>query len=111
MTIRKFPGGPVVRTWRFHCQGPSSIPGWGTNITQLRSPAKKKKNKEVYDSQIKSILYKCFKMKSKCFPFPRPTCSLVRKLHTFCFSPANVINQCFPMLLNKALRKSFLMVK
>ena len=27
---REFPGRPVVRTPRFHCQGPGSIPGWGT---------------------------------------------------------------------------------
>ena len=27
-----FPGGPVVRTPRFHCRGPGSIPGRGTEI-------------------------------------------------------------------------------
>ena len=31
---REFPGGPVVRTLRFHCPGQSSIPGWGTKIPQ-----------------------------------------------------------------------------
>ena len=29
---RDSPGGPVVRTLRFHCQGLGSIPGWGTKI-------------------------------------------------------------------------------
>ena len=33
---REFPGGPVVRTLRFHCWGPGSIPGWGTKILQAR---------------------------------------------------------------------------
>ena len=31
------PGGPVVRTWRFHCHGPGSIPGRGTNVLQAGS--------------------------------------------------------------------------
>ena len=30
----EFPGGPVVRTWNFHCWGPGSIPGPGTKILQ-----------------------------------------------------------------------------
>ena len=29
------PGGPEVRTWCFRCQGPSSIPGWGTKTLQV----------------------------------------------------------------------------
>ena len=28
----EFPGGPVIRTWHFHCWGPGSVPGQGTNI-------------------------------------------------------------------------------
>ena len=32
----EFPGGPVVRTWRFHCPGPSSIPGQGTKIQKKK---------------------------------------------------------------------------
>ena len=32
--LGEFPGGPVVRTWHFHCWGPGSIPGWGTKIQQ-----------------------------------------------------------------------------
>ena len=31
---REFPGGPVVRTWNFHCRGLGSIPAWGTKIPQ-----------------------------------------------------------------------------
>ena len=30
----EFPGGPMVRTWRFHCCGTGSIPGRGTKIPQ-----------------------------------------------------------------------------
>ena len=29
---REFPGGPVVRTWHFHCCGPGSTLGQGTKI-------------------------------------------------------------------------------
>ena len=32
--FREFPGGPVVRTWRFHCQGLASILDQGTKILQ-----------------------------------------------------------------------------
>ena len=28
----EFPGGLVARTWCFHCRGPGSIPGLGTEI-------------------------------------------------------------------------------
>ena len=31
-----FPGAPVVGTQSFHCQGPGSIPGEGTNIPRLK---------------------------------------------------------------------------
>ena len=30
----EFPGGPVVRTLGFHCYGPGSIPGQGTETSQ-----------------------------------------------------------------------------
>ena len=39
----EFLGGPVVRTWRFHCCGPGSIPGQGTKIPKPRSTTKKKR--------------------------------------------------------------------
>ena len=39
----EFPGGPVVRTWRFYCWGPGSIPGWGTKILQAMQCSQKKK--------------------------------------------------------------------
>ena len=32
--IREYPGGQVVRILGFHCHGPGSIPGWGTEILQ-----------------------------------------------------------------------------
>ena len=31
---KEFPGGPVVRTPPFHCQGVGFNPGWGTRIPQ-----------------------------------------------------------------------------
>ena len=31
-----FPGGPVVRTWLFHCQGLGATPGWRTKIPQAK---------------------------------------------------------------------------
>lgn len=36
--VWEFPGGPVVRTWCFHCWGPS----WGTMIPQATVGPKKK---------------------------------------------------------------------
>ena len=30
----EFPGGLVVRIPGFHCHGPGSVPGWGTEIPQ-----------------------------------------------------------------------------
>ena len=44
--LREFPGGPVVRTQRFHCQGLGSIPGWGTNILYPASRCQKRKEKK-----------------------------------------------------------------
>ena len=43
----KFPGGPVVRTWCFHCHGLASITGEGTKILQVGSTAKGKKKKRL----------------------------------------------------------------
>ena len=40
--IWEFPGGPVVRTRRFHCQGSGSVPGWGTKIPPSRVAKKKR---------------------------------------------------------------------
>ena len=36
----EFPGCPVVRTWRFHCHGPGSIPDLGTKIPQAAQHGK-----------------------------------------------------------------------
>jgi len=47
--IREYPGGQVVRILGFHCHGPGSIPGWGTEILQAVQhsipPPKKDGNK------------------------------------------------------------------
>ena len=37
---REFPGGPMVRTQRFHCQGPGSIPGQRTKRSEERRVGK-----------------------------------------------------------------------
>ena len=39
---REFPGGPVVRTQRFPCWGPGSIPDPGTKIPQATWHSQKK---------------------------------------------------------------------
>ena len=39
----EFPGGPVVRARRFHCQGPGSVPGQGNMILQASRHGQKKK--------------------------------------------------------------------
>ena len=43
----EFPGGPVVRTWCFHCWGPGLIPGQWTKIPQAMQESKKNKNKKI----------------------------------------------------------------
>ena len=68
----KLPGGPVARTWQFHCHGSGSIPDWGSRFPQatpLPSPprpipaksyndkkAKKKKRNFMYYFCNKKIL-------------------------------------------------------
>ena len=42
----KFPGNPVVRTWRSHCWGPGSIPGQGTKIPQTVQWGQKKRKQQ-----------------------------------------------------------------
>ena len=43
--IAEFPGGPVVRTRRFHCRGPGAIPGQGTKILEAATHGHKIKIK------------------------------------------------------------------
>ena len=40
--FREFPGGLVVRIPGFHCNGPGSISGQGTEIPQIMTGPKKK---------------------------------------------------------------------
>ena len=48
----KFPGGPMIRTWCFHCCGPGSIPGQGTKILQAaQSGQNKQKTKQKQKPQ------------------------------------------------------------
>ena len=42
-----FPGGLVVRIPCFHCCGPPSVPGWGTEIPQDVQSCQKKKRKKL----------------------------------------------------------------
>ena len=64
---REFPGGPVVRTWRFHSCDPGSTPGPGTKIPQAtckpRGTAKKTKNKKTNKKQSHSKYTKMHKGK------------------------------------------------
>ena len=43
LVFQEFSGGPVVRTWHFHCQRLGSIPGQGTKSHTSYGAAKKKK--------------------------------------------------------------------
>ena len=45
VTGGEFPGGPVVRTPRFHRQGLDWISGWGAKILQAARCDQKKKKK------------------------------------------------------------------
>ena len=50
--IQEFPGGLMVRVPGFHCQGPGSDPGQGTEIPQARwHSRKKKKERERLDTE------------------------------------------------------------
>ena len=42
--LREFPGSPVVGPLSFHCPGPGSIPGQGTNTLLAVQCGKKKKS-------------------------------------------------------------------
>ena len=44
--MREFSGGLVVRILGFHCHGPGSDSGWGTEILMLLGMAKKEKKKK-----------------------------------------------------------------
>ena len=45
--LGEFPGGPVVRTQRFHCRSPGSIPGQGTKTLQAVQRGQKQTNKQT----------------------------------------------------------------
>ena len=47
-TWGEVPGGPVVRTWCFHCWGPGPIPRRGTKIPQATQCSQKKKDIEMW---------------------------------------------------------------
>ena len=54
----EFPGGPVVRTWRFHCRGQGSIPGWGTKIPPVHKAWPKKKKRKVIECPFPEMFSK-----------------------------------------------------
>ena len=47
----EFPGSPVVRTQRFHCQGSGSISGHGIEILQAAGRSQKKKEKKCFAAE------------------------------------------------------------
>lgn len=60
--LREFSSGLVVRILGFPCHGLGSIPGWGTEIPQPCSAAKKK-FKRMSSSKLAAL-------SSLCFPAP-----------------------------------------
>ena len=50
---RESPGGPVVRTQRFHCCGPGSVPGRGTKILQALQRGRKRE-REIHSLVLPS---------------------------------------------------------
>ena len=50
------PGGPVVPTPCYHCQGPGSIPGRGIKIPQATRYSPKKRKKEKVLSRGKRLI-------------------------------------------------------
>ena len=57
--MKKFPGGPVVRTGHFHFSGPGSIPGQRTKIPQnmlwgQKTQETKKLNNKKINNPIKN---------------------------------------------------------
>lgn len=41
---KEFPGGLLVRTQRFHCYGPGSVPGWETPQRKKKGEKKEKQS-------------------------------------------------------------------
>ena len=57
MHYLKFPDGPVVRTWHFHCQGLGSIPSGGTKILQAIIWGLKKKELSLNPTTLLIEIY------------------------------------------------------
>ena len=55
LQCHEFPGGPVVRTWHFPCQGPGSVPGWGTDISQATWCGQKENKIKQLKRHVKRI--------------------------------------------------------
>ena len=49
--VGEFLGGVVVRTWRFHCRGPGSIPGQGTERSCKSHSVAKNQNEQTKTQQ------------------------------------------------------------
>ena len=60
----EFPGGPVVRTPSFHCQGPGFNPGQGTKIPQATWHSQKEKTNIKSSNKRKSDKFGYIKIKS-----------------------------------------------
>ena len=56
--LREFSGGSVVKTPRFHCQGPGSIPGQGAKIPQATQCGQNKKDLTICCLQETHFKYK-----------------------------------------------------
>ena len=54
------PGGPLGRTWHFHCCGLGLNPDWGTEILQAVWDEQKLLRKKVSDGEMKTVFNNAF---------------------------------------------------
>ena len=63
---REFPGGLVVKILGFHCRGPSSIPGRGTEILQAAWRGKKQKQNKTEKQVGASLVHSGWESACQC---------------------------------------------
>ena len=49
LSLRDFPGGPVVQTLCFLCRSTGSTPGWETKLPQAGCNQQEKKDKKIFE--------------------------------------------------------------
>ena len=103
MESREFPGGPAVRTRRFHCHGQGSIPGQGTKVPQAAQHGQKRWN-PIFHLLLSLLLIIASLVFVKCYLVVLICISLVatKVEHLFMCLLATCISY-----LEKCLLKSF----